>query len=44
MLVDYCNVPHHVAIRPKRQSTLISVSDLDGKGKLKAHSLILKYH
>ena len=22
----------------------ISVSDSDGKGKLKAHSLILKYH
>ena len=24
--------------------SIISVSDSDGKGKLKAHSLILKYH
>jgi len=25
-------------------TNVISVSDSDGKGKLKAHSLILKYH
>jgi len=29
---------------PDRFIRLISVSDSDGKGKLKAHSLILKYY